>query len=82
MRKTIFRTSKISFSILFLYDFSDIFFCPEMTLPLRYGASVKDFTEKVKQELKGTKYVNLMSVNSIILIIRMTQFWFNKSQLE
>jgi hypothetical protein len=29
-----------------------------MTLPLRYGASVKDFTEKVKQELKGTKYVN------------------------
>jgi hypothetical protein len=58
MRKTIFRTSTISFSILFLYNFSDIFFLPDMTLPLRYGASVKDFTEKVKQELKGTKYVN------------------------
>jgi hypothetical protein len=59
-----------------------MFFWPDMALPLRYGASVKDFTQKVKQELKGTKYVNLMSVNSIILIIRMTQFWFNKSKLE
>ena len=53
-----------------------------MTLPLRYGASVKDFTEKVKQELKGTKYINLMPFNAIILKIRMTQFWFYQPKFE
>ncbi len=53
-----------------------------MTLSLRYGASVKDFTEKVKQELKGTKYVNLMPFNAIILKIRMTQFLFYQSKFE
>ncbi len=52
--------------------FSEMFFWPDMALPLRYGASVKDFTQKVKQELKGTKYANLLSDNASILIIGMT----------
>jgi hypothetical protein len=34
------------------------FVLPDMTLPLRYAASVMDCTQKVKQNLKGTKYVN------------------------
>jgi hypothetical protein len=49
-----------------------MFFWPDMALPLRYGASVKDFTQKVKQELKGTKYAHLLSDNASILIIGMT----------
>jgi hypothetical protein len=31
------------------------FILPDMTLPLRYGACVMDFTQKVKQNIKGTK---------------------------
>ncbi len=49
-----------------------------MTLPLRYGASVIDFTQKVKQELKGTKYVNLQSVNATILLIMVIQPWLDQ----
>jgi hypothetical protein len=55
----------ISIFYKFSIHFPDIFFCPEMTLPLRYGASVKDFTEKVKQELKGTKYVNIVILKKL-----------------
>ncbi len=44
----------------FFHIFSD-FLLPEMPLPLRYGASVMDCTQKIKQNLKGTKYVNLLS---------------------
>ncbi len=43
---------------LFILDF----LLHKMPLPLRYGASVMDCTQKVKQKLKGTKYVNLLSV--------------------
>jgi hypothetical protein len=32
-----------------------------MPLPLRYGASVMDCTQKIKENLKGTKYVNILS---------------------
>ncbi len=49
-----------------------------MALSLRYGASVKDFTQKVKQELKGTKYANLLSDNASILIIGMTKVWLEQ----
>jgi hypothetical protein len=34
--------------------FSD-FILPDMPCPLRYGASLMDFTQKIKEKLKGTK---------------------------
>jgi hypothetical protein len=57
-------------------QFSD-FFWPEMPLPLRYAASVMDCTQKVKQNLKGTKYVYLLSVKVIYFVLKIySQFIF------
>jgi hypothetical protein len=39
-----------------------------MRLPLRYGASNMDCFRKIKQNLKGTKYVNLLSVFNITIL--------------
>jgi hypothetical protein len=44
------------------------FVLPDMTLPLRYAASVMDCTQKVKQNLKGTKYVVFTSQMSLLVL--------------